>query len=151
MSLYTDADGVHPGDSSNASYEKVYEGTISVAEMLALRATPKTLAAAPGAGKVIEFLSGVLIYDYAAAFTETSDNLAVRMENGSGAKVSEDIEAGGFLDATADKIIKVEAVKDALLVANKAIVLHNIGDGELGGTGSPLRFKIKVAIHETGL
>lgn len=150
MSAYTDANGFHP-DSGSGTVEKWVEGTISIAEMLALRATPKELVAAPGAGKVLEFIGGTLIYDYAAAYTESADNLVVKVENGSGAAVSETIEATGFLDATADKMIKVEAIKDALLTANKALVLHNAGDGELGGTGSPLRYKIKVAVHETGL
>jgi hypothetical protein len=148
MGSYNDKYGFHP---DGASAINIAEGTISVAEMLALRATPKELVPAPGAGKVIELLGGILIYDFAAAFTESTDNLAVKVENGSGAAVSETIETTGFLDATADKMIKVEAIKDALLTADKALVLHNTGDGEFGGTGSPLRFKIRYAIHETGL
>lgn len=126
-------------------------GSITAAEMKALRATPKELVAAPGAGKVIELLGGVLIFDYTAAFTESADNMGVKYENGSGGQASTDIEATGFLDATADKMIKVLPIKDVLAVANKALVLHNLGDGEYGGTGSPVRFSILYAVHVTGL
>jgi hypothetical protein len=58
------------------------EGSITVAEMLALRATPKELVPAPGTGKVLELLGGILIYDYTAAFTESADNLGVRFTTG---------------------------------------------------------------------
>jgi hypothetical protein len=137
-------------DIEDSPYASI-EGSISITEMLALRATPKELVPAPGAGKVLQFLGMVLIYDYAAAYTESADNMAVKVENGSGAAVSDTIEATGFLDATADKMIQCVPIKDALLTANKALVLHNTGDGEYGGTGSPLRFKIMYAVHATGL
>jgi hypothetical protein len=152
MSLYTDAKGIHPDSgNSNASVEKFVEGSITAAQMLAARATPITLVAAPDSDEVLELIGGVLIYDYAAAYTETADNLAVKFTNGSGAAASETIETTGFLDATADKVIKIEAIKDALCVPGAALVLHNTGDGELGGTGSPLRFRLKVVVHKTGL
>src|SRR3990167_9576531 len=66
------SDDIHPNVIQYA------EVAVTVAEMLAVRATPKTLVAAPGAGYALEFVSAVFIYDYAAAFTETDDNLAIR-------------------------------------------------------------------------
>lgn len=129
------------------------EVTIPAASVAALRATPYALVAAPGAGKVIELISGCLILDYnSVAYTESADNLAVKYTDGSGAAASETVEMTGFIDATADKIIKVEAIKDTLMVANAALVLHNTGDGEFGNSGnSPLRAKICYAVHQTGL
>lgn len=109
---------------------------VTAAEIATLRATPKSIVPAPGAGKVAEFLSAVLHIDYTApAFTESADNLGFKYENGSGTQVSEDIEMSGFIDATADKMVTAIAKKDVVMAANKAIVLHNLGDGEFGGSG----------------
>lgn len=129
------------------------EVTIPAASVATLRATPYTLLAAPGAGKVIELLSGCLILDYGSvAYTESADNLAVKYTNGSGAAASETVEMTGFIDQTADKIIKVEAIKDTIMVANAALVLHNTGDSEFANSGdSPLRAKISYVVHSTGL
>lgn len=130
--------------------------TITSAELLALRATPKTLVAAPGAGFVLEFVSAVLELDYnSAAYTESADNLAIKYENGSGAAVSQDIEMTGFIDQTADTITnalpKVDAIVPAANAVNKALVIHNTGDGELAAGDSPLRVKINYRLHATGL
>ena len=132
------------------------EGSITNAEMLALRATPKTLVAAPGAGKVLEFQSVVLLFDYTAAYTETADNMAVKYENGSGAAASQTIEATGFVDATADTMTIGLAKNDQIVAKsgceNKALVLHNTGDGEYGGgnAANAIRYKVTYRIHTTG-
>src|SRR5688572_10185170 len=73
---------------------KYAEVALTSAEILALRATPKTLVAAPGAGKVLEFISAHLYLDATATgYTETADNMAVKYTDGSGAAVSQTIEA----------------------------------------------------------
>lgn len=155
MSVWTDRTGTHVDGSLKTTegasvFPAIATGSITAAEMKTLRATPKELVPAPAAGYVNEFISIVLFYDYAAAFTESADNLAVKIENGSGVAVSDTIETTGFLDATADKMIKGVSIKDALLTAAKALVLHNTGDGEFGGTGSPVRFAITYNVHATG-
>jgi len=142
------------GRSNRVIYGKTFyrEVPITIAEMLAIRATPKTLVPAPGAGRVNEFIGAVFIYDYAAAFTETADNLAIRETDGSGTIVSLTLETTGLLDATADKMSTIKPLAtDVLQLANKALVLHNTGDGELGGTGSPCRVKVAYKVHKTGL
>jgi len=131
------------------------EVSISNAEIKALRATPKSLVAAPGAGKVLEFVGAVLIHDYGTnVLTEAGDNLGIKYTNGSGAQVSTDIEATGFVDASADKIINVIPQKDVILVANAALVLHNIGTGEFGGNAANdtvWRAKVAYRVWSTGL
>jgi hypothetical protein len=112
------------------------EVSITNAEMLALRAAPKTLVAAPGAGKVIQFLGALLFFDYTAAYTESTDNLAIRYTDGSGTIVSQAIEAGGFVDATADTMTACD---------NAVLVLHNTGDGELGGGNAANSVRVRVA------
>jgi len=128
--------------------------SIKAAQVKAIRATPIELVAAPAAGKVLEFLSAVLMLDYGSeVFTESSDNLAVKYTNGSGAAASETIESGSFIDAAADTVIKAEAVKDTIMVVAAALVLHNTGDGEIAGNASEdsvLRVKVAYRVHTTG-
>lgn len=139
------------------SYLRVVTVALTNAEMLALRAAPKTLVAAPGAGKLIEFISATLLFDYTGAYIESADNMAVKYENGSGVQVSDTIEATGFVDATADTITFARKAVDGIVAKtgaeNKAIVLHNIGDGEYGGGNAANAFSVRVAyrVHTTGL
>lgn len=128
------------------------EVDISIAEMLALRAAPKTLVAAPGAGYLLEFISATFIYDYAAAYTESSDNIVVRFTDSSGVIASLTLETTGLLDATNDELRTIKPLAtDIEPVANSPLVLHNTGDGEFGGTGSPCRVKVAYRVHATGL
>lgn len=132
--------------------------SLTNAEIKALRATPKTLVAAPGAGKVLEFISAVLFHDYGTnALTESTDNMAVRLHDGSGTIVSQTIEAGGFVDATADTMTnvlpKIDAISAKTACENKALVLHNTGDGEYAGNAAAdtvWRAKIAYRVHTTG-
>lgn len=139
------------------SYLRVVTVALTNAEMLALRATPKTLVAAPGAGKLIEFLSATLLFDYTGAYTETDDNMAVRYENTTGVIVSDTIEATGFVDATADTITFARKGVDGIVAKtgaeNKAIVLHNTGNGEFGGGNAANAVSVRVAyrVHTTNL
>lgn len=132
------------------------EVSLTDANMVALRATPITLVAAPGAGKMIEFVSAELFFDYTGAYTETADNMAIKYNNGSGTAVSETIEATGFVDATADVAIRVAPATSAVITKanseNLALVLHNTGDGEYGGGNASNAVRVKVAyrVHATG-
>lgn len=142
-------------DVSTIQYAAV---SLTNAEIKALRATPKTLVAAPGTGKVLEFVSATLFLDYGSnALTETTDNMAIRFENGSGTIVSQAIESGSFIDATADTMTnalpKIDAAAAKTACENKALVLHNTGDGEFGGNAgadTTMRVKIAYRVHTTG-
>lgn len=137
---------------------QVVEVAITNAEIKALRATPKTLVAAPGAGKYLEFVSAQLFLDYGSnALTETADNLAIRYTDGSGAIVSQAIEATGFLDQTADTatnaLPKIDAIVAKSGCENKALVLHNTGDGEYAGNAGAdtvMRAKVAYRVWSTG-
>lgn len=151
----TGASATDDGSTTVYDFSKMInyaEVAITAAEMKALRATPKTLVAAPGAAYVLEFISAIFIYDYTAAFTESADDIAVKYTNGSGATASTTLDATGLLDATADQIRTIKPITtDITPVANAALVLHNTGDGEWGGTGSPCRVKVAYRVHTTGL
>ena len=116
--------------------------TFTSAQVKALRATPGTLVAAQGAGKFIKLVSAVLKLNYGGtnAFTESADNLAIRLTDGSGAIVSQTIESGSFITATADTISNAEPKIDAIVASadgeNQALVLHNTGDGEIAGNAA---------------
>lgn len=141
------SDDLHPNTI------QIAEVALTAAQVGTLRGSPVTLVAAPGAGYILEFVSATLILDYTApAYTETADNLVVRYTDGSGTIVSDTIEMTSFIDATADKIIRAVPVKDALMTANAALVLHNSGDGEFGNSGgSAMRVKVAYRVHATGL
>lgn len=144
-------------DGSLGEHSAQYaEVTITAAQIAALRATPKTLVAAPGAGKVLEFISAALILDYTTpGFTESGLNLGVKYTDGSGVQVSQTIECTGFIDQVADTATSALAKIDAIVAKagceNKALVLHNLGGSEFGGSGgSSIRVKVVYRTHSTG-
>lgn len=152
----TDSDSVTSAMMSSAVL-KVTKVTLTNAEVKALRAAPKTLVAAPGTNKVIEFLSGIIKLKAGAnAITETADNMAVKYENGSGVAISDTIEATGFIDQSVNTQTSIKAKTDAIVASsgaeNKAIVLHNTGDGEYAGNAAndaTIEVYIAYRVHTT--
>lgn len=131
------------------------EVTVSSAELLALRATPKTLVVAPGAATVLEFVSAMLLLDYnSAAYVEAGDNLAVRYTGTTGVQASDTIETTGFIDQTADTLTTARAKLDVIAAKtaceNQPLVLHNIGGAEFTTGNSPMRVKINYRVWATG-
>lgn len=130
--------------------------TLTNSEIKNLRATPKTLVAAQGANKVVEFVSAALkLVAGTNVLTENADNMAVKYTNGSGAAVSQDIEATGFIDAAATTVTsalpKIDAIAALSDAANKALVLHNTGDAEFGGNAAndaTMVVKIAYRVHD---
>jgi hypothetical protein len=150
------ADGGISGAMLSQTLVQYAQTTITNAQALALRATPIACVSAPGAGKVLEFISAVLIFDYTGAYTESTANLGFKYTDGSGVQVSDTIEATGFADATADTMQHARAAGDVIVAKtgceNKAIVLHNLGAGEWGGGNASNAIRVKVAyrVHTTG-
>lgn len=129
--------------------------TIPAADLNTLNATAYELVAAPGAGLLLEFVAAVLLLDYGTvAFTETTDNAAVKYDSKTGVQVSQDIECTGFIDQTADTMTtaqaKINVIAAKTACENKSLVLHNTGNGEWGGSGdSVLRCKVMYRVHTT--
>jgi hypothetical protein len=114
---------------------------VANAEIKALRATPKVLVPAPGAGRVLEFQSAVLQLKAGAnILTETTANLAVKYKDGTGVQVSQTIEATGFVDQAADQItyglVKLDPITSRVGCENQALVLHNLGAGKIAGNAA---------------
>lgn len=130
--------------------------TLTNAQILALRAAPVTLVAAPGAGFMHEFISAELILNATAgAYTETADNLAVRFVNGAGVIVSQAIEMTGFIDQAAqirtNALAKIDTIATQAQADNQPLVLHNTGDGEFGGgnAANSLIVRVSYRTHAT--
>lgn len=120
--------------------------TISTAELLALNATPKSLVAAPGAGKALILIDAQLMLDYntvAYAGIAAGEDLEVRYTNGSGQLVAT-VETTGFLDATADAYRHVYPASAAAItpVDNAALVL-DLAAGEIITGNSPLKVRVR--------
>jgi hypothetical protein len=134
------------------------EVVLTSAEVKALRATPKTLVPAPGAGKVLEFLGGLAFLDAGTnVFAEATANLAVKFTNGSGVQVSQTVETTGFIDQAADTVTNILPKLDSIVSKangeNQPLVLHNLGAGEITGNAAGdgvLRVKFAYRIHQTG-
>ena len=93
----TDIDGKVAG--------KIYERDVivSAGELLALATMAKELVPAPGADRVLEFISATIKYNYGAtAYRETGDNLVI--EYSGGQDVTAVIESTGFIDQVVDEI-----------------------------------------------
>jgi hypothetical protein len=115
--------------------------SIPATEIKTLRATPKELVAAPGAGKLIDFVSARLVLTAGSeVLTESADNLVIEYDDGSAIAISDVIECTGFIDQSADTITNAIPIKDAIDaeadIVNKNIVLFNNGDGEFAGNAS---------------
>lgn len=142
----------HTDARGDARYAPIYDHplktatvTVSSAQLLALNATPKTLIAAPGAGKALILVAAELWLDYATtAYAEIAagEDLTIKVSDAAGATLAT-VETTGFLDATADAFRYVEPTTTAARtpVANAPLVLHLL-TGEIITGDSPLKLRI---------
>ena len=134
-------------DESTIQYAEV---AISNAEVLLLNSAPKELVAAPGAGKVLEFLSAVLINDHGGTDFAANGNLTIQTGT-TGTAQSDTVAEGDFLFASADAIRCVQALSaDVQMDANESLVLA-CATGEPTTGDGVLRAKVAYRVHTTGL
>ncbi len=137
---------------------------ITADQMDNLAGTQIELVASPGASAYLEFVSAVFALDWnSVAWTEPSapDDLAIRYTDGSGAIVSELLDATGFATATADSITALAPTADitagttgavtvvATASVNKALVLDNTGSEWTNSGDSPVRVIVYYRVHTT--
>jgi hypothetical protein len=144
---------------SALSAEMMYRDVIvSVAEALALNATPKTLVPAPGAGKALVFEGARIGVKYVSAAyggIAAGEDLSIKYTNAAGLEVGQ-CETTGFLDQASDQMRFVRPQTAAsgnsamTPVANSPLVLHLLV-GEITTGDSPLKVRVYYRIVPTGL
>lgn len=140
-----------PATSLSETMLKRVQVEVTSAEILALNASPKTLVAAPGAGKFHEFVDAIFILNYNSAAYATNGVLSIRETDDSGQALSSDVLLADFLAKTADTIQKVPQLSaDIPLTENKAMVL-SVATGETITGDSPMTVILYYRTHESGL
>lgn len=131
--------------------------TITSGAIKTLSATPVALVAAPGSGKWLEFVSAQLLLDYGSnvlAEPSAPDDMQIIYDTVTTAVVSQDIDATGFITATADTrtnaLPKVNAIIASASVVNKGLYIWNSGGNYTGNTAndSVLYIDVNYRIHE---
>lgn len=120
-------------------------GTISSAEILALNGTPKTLIAAPGAGKVIVVEEIELFLDYNSAGYVADAGEDFTIQYSAGLDIATwDNDSDAILVGTADerRLNKPDAVL-ALEDCDNEAVQAFIATGEVITGDSPMKYRIK--------
>jgi len=132
-------------DYAGRIYERIVE--IPVAEVLTLFSAPVVIVPAPGAGKVIEFISAVLFLDFGTTQYITAGNLRFHMAT-TGTIVSDQIDTGDFMDEEADTYRVVQALsQDISLEDNEALTLMcKTADPTAGD--SPISVRVSYRIHD---
>jgi hypothetical protein len=108
------------------------------------------LVAAPGSGKVIEFISAVFAYTYdTAAYTGGGDDNVVQLGT---TAVSKAIAGADLLEASANKVAWVSALSDAdvALATNTALNFHGTALTQPGTAAGTLTVEVTYRIHDIG-
>lgn len=151
----TDIATINGNETANVTALKTVEVTITNANIIAMNGAPVDVVAAPGAGKSLEFISAVLIYDYdTAAYTGGGD---VTINYGSGgAAISSTITAANSFAAAGDKVFQMSRLNAAggyTMPVNTSLAITNatgafVDPGTAAGVG---RLQITYRVHTTGL
>lgn len=121
---------------------------ITSAQLLALNAIPQTVIPAPGAGKIIEFMSVVVHKPAGTAYAGivAGEDIAFKYTDGSGAQVNTSGETTGFLDqTTAQTRLFRQIAAEYTPVANAALVMQLLV-GEITTGDSPLYVSINYRV-----
>lgn len=113
-------------DGENKVAGKIYESqvTVSSAEILALATTAKELVAAPGANRVLEFISATIKYNAGSTgYTESTDDMVI--EYSGGQDVTASIDSSDFIDQTDDEIRVIPFSVSAMAITVDLEALKN--------------------------
>lgn len=133
-------------NSGDLTYEYVLTRDVQLtnAQMLALRGTPVTLVAAPGANKAIIVSRVHMVADLTAAYTVgAGDDIAVEYADGLDILT---VETTAFIDGTGVRPRYKTPASNSLNTptANSAVRLFNNGGSEFGGGNSANTFSVRI-------
>lgn len=127
-------------------YEKLI--TLTAVQILLLYSAPVELVAAPGAGKVIEFLSAALFLDYSGTAFAAGGDLKIQTITGN-VVVSDVSPASEFMNLSADAYEIIQALSDSTSVAvNDGLEITNATAVHTGGDTSTVKVSIMYRIHD---
>jgi hypothetical protein len=133
--------------------------TLTAAQIKALHTTPITVVSAPGTGKMLEFLSAVMLFDYGGnnVFIVGAGNMTISWYNASfqAWPASEPVAAAGFIDRNIHGATVVRAAADFVLdqgdVENvPLIILQGTAITGNAANNNTMRVIVRYAVHETG-
>lgn len=129
---------------------RIYEKIISItsAEIKLLVTVPKLLVAAPGLGKVLEFVSAMLFLDYTAPAYTANTSLTIQTVTGD-TPLSCAVTAANFLDLGADTytiMAPLDTVAGVIADVNDGLELVAIGVPATGN--STMKVKVTYRIHD---
>ena len=128
---------------------------VSSAEVLAINATPKTIVAAPGAGKIVIVHRCVLILNYNSIAYANNGVLGLYETNAAGTLISGTLTLGSFLAQVIDRIKELDvtaatATAGLTRLDNQAIVLTQASGESINGN-SPVSVRCWYSIAPHGL
>jgi uncharacterized membrane protein (Fun14 family) len=130
-----------------------HEVSLTAAEILALNGTAKTLVPAPGAGKILEFISAQMSYRYGTVVYTIggATNLQVQYTNIAGLVLSTTQAVTGMLDQNTNQVRTLSKLATSITpIVNAALVLFL--DGANVTLGDGLMFvRLAYRVHNTGL
>lgn len=139
-----------PSHALNDALIQYAEVDISSAEVLLLNSAPKVCVPAPGVGRVLEFVSAVLILDHAGT-DYASNGICNFLYETTGTIVSDSVAAAAFLHQADDAVVACQALSaEVELVPNEGLAL-SVDTGEVDTGNSPVRVKVAYRVHNTGL
>ncbi len=120
---------------------------LTSAEILAMYTTPKALLDAPGAGKVIEFLSAVFFLDHGGTDYAAGGAAVIQTVTGNTA-VSDAIAAGTLINVSADAYVVAQVLSaEVALDVNQGLELTNASAVHTTGNGI-LIVNVAYRIHD---
>jgi len=127
-------------------YDKII--TLTSAEILALNTTAKELVAAPGTGKVLEFISGVVFLDYGTTTYASYGHLIARTGT-TNTQLSETLNKSHLVHRVADhyEVLRRLTSDNARLDDNESIELHASDGNPITGNGT-IKIKVTYCIHD---
>ena len=130
---------------------------ILTAEILALRATPIEIVAAPGALKaiIVDHVEVFLDFNSTGYVAQANEDLSFRYTNASGIEVVAPIDGADFMDQTADAFayspgVETDAAQGFVPVVNAAVVA-SMNTGEVVTGNSPVFVHLYYRIVNTVL